>query len=141
MISLVAQCGKCGVRWATGAVRNVQDLGFAVALLAKSVEQGAPVCLNCSGGTASDLEVKQHERAVELAKGTNLPQCPFCEAIGRELLELEEKRDPDVDEETVELECCEEGMEVGWWGPPTGAGPFLDGDLRWHRKSLEERPS
>lgn len=141
MISLVAQCGKCGVRWATGAVRDVQGLGFAVSLLSKSLEAGAPICINCSGGTASDVEVKQHARAVELAKGTNLPECPFCEAVGRDLLEIEQVGTPEANEETVELECCEEGAEVGWWGPPTGGGPFLDGDLRWHRKSLEERPS
>jgi hypothetical protein len=113
MISLVAQCQKCGVRWATGAVRDVQGLGFAVALLAKSVEQGAPICIDCSGGTASDAEVKQHRRAVELAKGTGLPECPYCE------------------EEENNCLCESGGVEAGFWGE----------DGLWHRKSLEERPS
>lgn len=141
MISLVAQCGKCGQRWGTGAVRDVQSLGFAVTMLAKSIEAGSPICLECageSGASASDVETKQHERAIELAKGTNLPECPFCEAIGRELLEVESLAPGE------ELECCEEGAEIGWWGPPTGvvvAKQEVAIDIRWHRKSLEERPS
>lgn len=145
MISLVAQCGKCGVRWATGAVRNTNDLGFAVTMLSASITQGAPICLNCTGSagaTASDLEAKQFERSIELARGTNLPECPYCEVIGRELVELD--KDLHGAEASEELECCEEGIEVGWWGPPSGT-KLADGekvlDIRWHRKSLEERPS
>ena len=133
MISLVAQCGRCGIRWATGGTLSVQDLGHAVALLAKSVEQGAPVCINCSGGTASDAEVQQHERAVELAKGTNLPACPYCEAVGSDMVEMSE----------LELEegCCETGAELGWWGGSTSGAMSSNAPTHWHRKSLEERPS